>query len=52
VVLEAHTVAGAVVEVRLLAPATFAISPDNHAIYYGTARIESDIWIVERGKAP
>ena len=26
----------------------FAISPDNRTIYYGAARAEADIWIVER----
>jgi hypothetical protein len=26
----------------------FAVSPDNRTIYYGAARAEADIWIVER----
>jgi Tol biopolymer transport system component len=40
-----------VIDVRLPAPSTeeiFAISPDNRTIYYGAARAEADIWIVER----
>ena len=41
-----------VVDVRLPAPAVinemFAISPNNRTIYYGAARAEADIWIVER----
>ena len=44
-----------VIDVRLPAPAVgtelFAISPDDRTIYYGAARAESDIWIVERTKA-
>jgi hypothetical protein len=39
------------VEVRLPAPSmneVFAVSPDNRTIYYGAARAEADIWIVER----
>ena len=39
------------VEVQLPAPSIsemFAISPDNRTIYYGAARAEADIWIVER----
>jgi hypothetical protein len=38
-------------DVRLPGPSTndvFAISPDNKTIYYGAARSEADIWIVER----
>jgi serine/threonine protein kinase len=27
----------------------FAISPDNRTIYYGAARSEADVWLVERG---
>jgi Tol biopolymer transport system component/serine/threonine protein kinase len=40
-----------VVDVRLPGPSPnemFAIAPDNRTIYYGAARAESDIWIVER----
>ena len=41
-----------VVDVRLPAPASSTrcspISPDNRTIYYGAARAEADIWIVER----
>jgi Tol biopolymer transport system component len=40
-----------VLDVRLPGPSTndvFAISPDNKTIYYGAARSEADIWIVER----
>ena len=39
-----------VIDVRLPAPATdevFAIAPDHRTIYYGAARSEADIWIVE-----
>jgi eukaryotic-like serine/threonine-protein kinase len=39
------------VSVRLPAPAVnevFAISRDNRTIYYGAARAQADIWIVER----
>ena len=43
-----------VVDVRLPAPAIinelFAISPDNRMIYYGAARAEADIWLVERAE--
>ena len=38
-------------EVQLPAPSIgemFAISPDNRTIYFGAARAEADIWIVER----
>jgi hypothetical protein len=40
-----------VVPVALPAPSTdevFAITPDGRLIVYGGARVESDIWIVER----
>ena len=41
-----------VVDVRLPARAAinemFAISPDDRTIYYGGARAEADIWIIER----
>jgi hypothetical protein len=40
-----------IVDVRLPGPSTneiFAISPDNRTIYYGAARLEADIWILER----
>ena len=30
----------------------FAISRDNRTIYYGAARAEADIWIVERTSSP
>ena len=40
------------VDVRLPAPAAFnegfAVSPDDRTIYYGAARAEADVWIVER----
>ncbi|HXH27805.1 MAG TPA: hypothetical protein VNL37_02100, partial [Candidatus Polarisedimenticolia bacterium] len=39
------------IALRLPAPSTidmFAISPDNRHIYYGAARAEADIWILER----
>jgi Tol biopolymer transport system component len=51
VVLDTITRARTVVSVRLPASSTdemFALSPDNRAIYYGAARAETDIWIVER----
>ena len=51
VVLDTVTRTRTVVEVRLPAPSTgevVAISPDNRTIYYGAARAEADIWIVER----
>ena len=52
VVLDTVTGKRAVVDVRLPGPAVinemFAISPDNRTIYYGAARAEADIWIVER----
>jgi Tol biopolymer transport system component len=40
-----------VVDVRLPDPSAnemFAISPDDRTIYYGAARSEADIWIMER----
>jgi serine/threonine protein kinase/Tol biopolymer transport system component len=43
------------VDVRLPAPSTddlFAVSPDGRTIFYGAARAEADIWIVERTAAP
>jgi len=51
VVLDSLTRARTVIDVRLPGPSTddmFAISPDNRTIYYGAARAEADIWIVER----
>lgn len=51
VVLDTVTRTRTVVDVRLPGPATnetFAISRDNRTIYYGAARAEADIWIVER----
>jgi Tol biopolymer transport system component len=52
VVLDSATRKRTVVDVRLPAPALlnelFAISPDNRTIYYGAARAEADIWLVER----
>ena len=52
VVLDTVTRKRTVVDVRLPGPAVinevFAVSPDNRTIYYGAARAESDIWIVER----
>jgi eukaryotic-like serine/threonine-protein kinase len=51
VVLDTVTRKRTVVDVRLPGPSTddvFAISPDNRMIYYGAARAEADIWIVER----
>jgi Tol biopolymer transport system component len=52
VVVDTATRKRTVVDVRLPAPAVinelFAISPDNRTIYYGAARAEADIWIVER----
>jgi dipeptidyl aminopeptidase/acylaminoacyl peptidase len=50
-VLDTVTRARTVVSLRLPAPSTidtFAISPDNRHIYYGGARAEADIWILER----
>jgi hypothetical protein len=51
VVLDTVTRARTVVDVRLPGPSTneiFALSPDNRTIYYGAARAEADIWLVER----
>jgi Tol biopolymer transport system component len=51
VVLDTVTHTRTVVDVRLPGPSVlemFAISPDNRTIYYGAARAEADIWIVER----
>ena len=52
VVLDTVTRKRSIVDLRLPAPAVinemFAISPDNRTIYYGAARSEADIWIVER----
>jgi Tol biopolymer transport system component len=52
VMLDTVTRTRTVVDVRLPWPAVitemFAISPDNRTIYYGAARAEADIWIVER----
>ena len=51
VVLDTVSRQRTVVDVRLPGPSykeVFAISPDNRTIYYGAARAEADIWIVER----
>ena len=51
VVLDTSSGKRTVVDVRLPGPAmaeVFALSPDNRMIYYGAARAEADIWIVER----
>jgi Tol biopolymer transport system component len=51
VVVDTMTGARSVVPLRLPAPSvrdTFALSPDNRHIYYGGARGEADIWILER----
>jgi Tol biopolymer transport system component/serine/threonine protein kinase len=51
VVVDTVTGERTAVEVRLPAPSmneVFAVSPDNRTIYYGAARAEADIWIVER----
>ncbi|MGH9202957.1 MAG: hypothetical protein ACRD2A_17165, partial [Vicinamibacterales bacterium] len=51
VVLDTVTRTRTVVDVRLTVPSAsevIAISPDNRTIYYGGARAEADIWIVER----
>ena len=55
VVLDTATRKWTVVDVRLPGPSvdeTFAISRDSRTIYYGAARAESDIWIVERTLKP
>ena len=51
VVVDTVTKTRTVVPLRLPAPSTidmFAISPDNRHVYYGGARAEADIWILER----
>ena len=51
VVLDTVTRVRTVVDARLPGPSTidvFAVSPDGRNIYYGAARAEADIWIVER----
>jgi hypothetical protein len=51
VVLDTVTRQRTVVDVRLPAPSTdevFALSPDNRTIYYGAARAEADICILEQ----
>ena len=52
VVFDTVTRQRTVVDVRLPSPSSinefFALSPDNRTIYYGAARAEADIWIVER----
>jgi hypothetical protein len=51
VVLDTVTRMRTIVDVRLPGPSAneiFAISPDNRTIYYGAARAEADIWIMER----
>jgi Tol biopolymer transport system component len=51
VVLDTSSGKRTVVDIRLPGPAmaeVFALSPDNRMIYYGAARAEADIWIVER----
>jgi glycerate kinase len=51
-VLDSTTGKRTTVDVRLPGAAAvnemFTISPDNRTIYYGAARAEADIWIVER----
>jgi eukaryotic-like serine/threonine-protein kinase len=51
VVVDMVTRKRTVVDVRLPGAAAnemFAVSPDDRTIYYGAARVEADIWIVER----
>jgi serine/threonine protein kinase len=51
IIVDTATRQRTVVDVRLTVPSTgevIAISPDNRTIYYGGARAEADIWIVER----
>jgi len=51
VVLDTATSARTILDVRLPGPSTdevFALSPDNRTLYYGAARVEADIWILER----
>ena len=55
VVLDTATGKRTTVDVKLPGPSThdlFAITPDNRTIYYGAARAEADIWIVERTASP
>ncbi|HXV76495.1 MAG TPA: hypothetical protein VD788_09265, partial [Candidatus Polarisedimenticolaceae bacterium] len=43
------------IALRLPAPSTidlFALSPDDRHIYYGAARAEADIWILEQKREP
>jgi Tol biopolymer transport system component len=54
IVVDTATGARTRVDVRLPAPAIddlFAVARDGRTIYYGAARAESDIWIVERTPA-
>jgi hypothetical protein len=52
IVLDTATGRRTSIDVPLPGPAafneTFAVSPDARTIYYGAARVEADIWIVER----
>ena len=51
VVVDTVTRKRTVVDVRLPGPSAnemFAISPNDRTIYYGAARVEADIWVVER----
>jgi Tol biopolymer transport system component len=51
VVLDTVTRARTMVDVRLPGPSTadvFTVNADGRTIYYGAARAEADIWIVER----
>jgi serine/threonine protein kinase len=51
VVLDTVTRTRTAIDVRLPGRSIgdmFTISPDNRTIYYGTSRVEADIWIVER----
>jgi eukaryotic-like serine/threonine-protein kinase len=51
VVVDTVTRKRTAVDVRLPGPSAnemFAISPDDRTIYYGAARVEADIWVVER----
>jgi Tol biopolymer transport system component/serine/threonine protein kinase len=51
VVVDTSTRTRTIIPLRLPAPSTndmFALSPDNRHIYYGGARAEADIWILER----
>jgi hypothetical protein len=54
VVLDTVTGARTRVDVILPAPSVadvFAFAPDGRTVYYGAARAEADIWIIERGPA-